>query len=466
MGSICVVGMGPGGPDDMTPAVARAISASDAIVGYGRYVGQARPLARADATIVDTGMGHERERALEAFRLAGEGMTVCVVSSGDAGIYGMASLVLEVEAELRTGTEISVLPGISAFQKAAALLGAPMGHDFCVISLSDLLTPWQAIERRIRAAAEADFVTAVYNPGSVGRFWQLHRLREVFLESREATTPVGIVRQAGRRGERAVTTTLGALDPGDVDMLTIAIIGNSSSYVSDGRFITPRGYAAGAGDAGASPGQAIMRESFATIMRELGDVDMPLPRLWTLLHVIHATADFDMARLLWMNDGAAPAMRDALLSSERPTIVTDVSMVASGIRKGALARLGVDVACYIDDPRVVAMAHGEGITRARAAMRVAAAERPRALYAFGNAPTALLELCDLVRRGRCSPIGIVAAPVGFVHVEESKHAVKALRGVPRIVIQGRKGGSPVAATIVNSVLAFDDAQSMVPGRDV
>ena len=151
---------------------------------------------------------------------------------------------------------------------------------------------------------------------------------------------------------------------------------------------------------------------------------------------------------------------------EVKTIVTDVSMVASGLRKGALQRLGLEVVSYINDPRGAEMASAEGITRAQAGMRLAAEEHPDALFAFGNAPTALLELCRLMRRGKCCPAGIVAAPVGFVHVEESKHAVKPFRDLPKIIIEGRKGGSNLAATLVNSILTYDDAAALKPGRDV
>ena len=411
-------------------------------------------------------MKQERDRARLAFDYADkEGQTVCVVSSGDAGIYGMASLVYEMRRELCSQAEIVVYPGISAFQKAAALLGAPVGHDFCVVSLSDLMTPWPLIERRIRAAAEADFVTAVYNPRSHGRYWQLHRLREIFLQSRAADTVVGYVKQAGRADQSTCVTTLGAFNPDDVDMFTVVIIGNSQSYADEGRFITPRGYYR-ATESSPRPGQAIMMQSFETIRGQLSDPSVPLWRLWPLLHAIHTTADFEMERLLWMDDDATGTMYARVCHGEIKTIVTDVTMVMSGIRKGALERLGIDVVCYINDERTLSMAREQQITRAQAAMRLAAEEYPTALYAFGNAPTALLELCELMRRGRCRPAGIVAAPVGFVHVEESKHAVKTFTDVPKIIVQGRKGGSNLAATLVNSVLTYDDAPRLRPGRDV
>ena len=463
---IYVVGIGPGSAEDITPAAVEALRRSDVVVGYKYYFQFIEPYLKAGARCVDTGMKQERDRARLAFDYADkEGQTVCVVSSGDAGIYGMASLVYEMRRELRSQAEIVVYPGISAFQKAAALLGAPVGHDFCVVSLSDLMTPWPLIERRIRAAAEADFVTAVYNPRSHGRYWQLHRLREIFLQSRAADTVVGYVKQAGRADQSTCVTTLGAFNPDDVDMFTVVIIGNSQSYADEGRFITPRGYYR-ATESSARPGQAIMMQSFETIRGQLSDPSVPLWRLWPLLHAIHTTADFEMERLLWMDDDATGTMYARVCHGEIKTIVTDVTMVMSGIRKGALERLGIDVVCYINDERALSMAREQQITRAQAAMRLAAEEYPTALYAFGNAPTALLELCELMRRGRCRPAGIVAAPVGFVHVEESKHAVKTFTDVPKIIIQGRKGGSNLAATLVNSVLTYDDAPRLRPGRDV
>ena len=438
-------------------------------------------------------MKHEQERAEQAFRYAEEGRTVCVISSGDAGIYGMTSLIYEMQRMRGTAVEIIPLPGISAFQKAASLLGAPVSHDFCVISLSNLMTPWAVIERRIRAAAAADFVTAVYNPRSNDRYWQLHRLKELFLQSRSADTPVGYVRQAGREGQHAVVTTLGDFNPDDVDMFTVVIIGNSQSYMWQGHFITPRGYYNRLTDCqtnrltddgknnlqssifnfqsqqsdGLKVGQSIMMQSFATIRSELRHPDVPLWRLWPLLHAIHTTADFQMERLLWMDDGATERLYERITNGSLTTIITDVTMVASGIRKGALERLGIDVKCYLADPRAEALARNEELTRAQAGIRVAVGEHSEgALFAIGNAPTALLELCRLVRAGKCNPAGIVGAPVGFVHVEESKHAAKTLSAIPKLLIDGRKGGSTLAATLVNSILTYDDAASLMPGRDV
>ena len=465
---IIVAGLGPGSECDLTPAVRHALQEADAVVGYKYYFRFVAPYLRPGTRCIDTGMKQERARAEQAFALAEQGLTVCVISSGDAGIYGMAPLIFEMKAERGSAVEVEVLPGLSAFQKAAALLGAPMGHDFCVISLSDLMTPWALIERRIRAAAAADFVTAVYNPKSEGRYWQLYRLKEIFLdEGRSPSTPVGFVRQAGREGQQTHLTTLEAFDPEEVDMFTVVILGNSQSFTAEGRMITPRGYAAAhAGEEGIGKGQDIMIRSFRTIEGELRNRDIPLDHKWALLHAIHTTADFEMERLLRTDPGAVASLFRDVEAGRITTIVTDVTMAASGIRKGALKRLGLEVKCYLGDPRVPALAQEKQITRTQAGIRLAVAEHPDALYAFGNAPTALMELCELIRHGKARPAGVIAAPVGFVHVQESKHMLKPFSHIRKIIVEGRKGGSNLAATLVNAILSYDDAEQLRPGRDV
>lgn len=466
MGKIIVAGIGPGSKEDITPAVLEAVREADAIVGYKYYFQFIEAYAKPDCECIDTGMKKERERAEQAFRLAEQGKTVCVISSGDAGLYGMAPLIYEMKREKQSDIEIVSLPGISAFQKAASLLGAPIGHDVCLISLSDLMTPWNVIERRIKAAAVGDFVTAVYNPKSHGRYWQLYRLQELFLQERSADTPVGYVRQAGREEEEVNVTTLGAFDPEDVDMFTVILIGNSQSYVSDGKMITPRGYYREEKQENVKPGQSIMMESFHTILSEMQHPNVPTWRLWPLLHAIHTTVDFSMEECLWMDNRATEILYGKVVDGSLKHIVTDVTMAASGIRKGALERLGIEVHCYINDPRSKQMADEKGITRSQACMQLAAEEYPEALYVVGNAPTALFEICDLVRKGKMHPAGIIAAPVGFVHVCESKHAVKTLKQIPKIIVEGRKGGSNLAATLCNAILTFDDAERLKPGRDI
>ena len=479
-GRIIVAGLGPGSPDDITPAVKKAIAQADAIVGYKYYFQFIEPFVPAGCPCIDTGMKKERERAEQAFQLAEQGKTVVVISSGDAGIYGMTPLIYEMARSRRALSSndaavptIESHPGISAFQKAAALLGAPISHDFCIISLSDLMTPWEVIERRIRAAAMGDFITAVYNPKSHGRYWQLHRLKDIFLrEGRSASTPVGYVRQAGRDDQLVKLTTLEAFDPEEVDMFTVVLIGNSQSYEWQGKFITPRGYYSQEAPASEGLGRSIMTESFRTIRSELRRNDYPLGHLWALLHAIHTTADFDMEQILYTDPDAVETIFQKVKSGQLTTIVTDVTMVTSGIRKGALQRLGIEAKCYLNDPRVAeltqlsSLGEGPGCTRTQAGIRLAVEEHPDALFAFGNAPTALMELCNLIRKGKAWPAGIIAAPVGFVHVKESKHMVKPFRDIPKIIVEGRKGGSNLAATLCNAILTFDDAAQLRPGRDL
>ena len=497
MNRIIIAGIGPGSPEDITPAVLNAVREADVVVGYKYYFQFVEAYLKEGCECIDTGMKRERERAEMAFQLAEQGKTVVVISSGDAGIYGMAPLIYEMQRERMANSQqptansqqpisITTLPGISAFQKAASLLGAPIGHDLCIISLSDLMTPWSRIEKRIRAAAVGDFVTAIYNPKSHGRYWQLNRLIELFLqEGRSAETPVGYVRQAGRPEQEVKVTTLGAFDPEDVDMFTVVIIGNSQSYIGEplsssprggedkekqAVFITPRGYYNNEKLKGKNeelgPGQQIMNESFRTILSEMRHPDVPTWRLWPLLHAIHTTVDFSMEECLWMDDRATELLYNKVADGSLKHIVTDVSMAAAGIRKGALQRLGIEVHCYINDPRTKQLADETGVTRSQACMRLAAEEYPDALYVVGNAPTALFEICDLVRKGKLHPAGIIAAPVGFVHVCESKHAVKTLRDIPKIIVEGRKGGSNLAATLVNAILTYDDAAQLRPGRDL
>ena len=463
---IIVAGIGPGSPEDITPAVVRALMTSDVVVGYNYYFQFVRQHLKEGAECVDTGMKRERDRARQAFELAEQGKCVCVISSGDSGIYGMAPLIYEMKRERKSDVIIEVLPGISAFQKAAARLGAPVGHDSCVISLSDLLTPWEKIEKRIRAAASADFVTAVYNPKSEGRYWQLHRLKEIFMQEREADTPVGYVRQAGREEEVVCITTLADFDPEEVDMFTVVLIGNSQSYEWNGHLITPRGYYQQEKPDAAGIGQEIMMNSFATIAKELKNPHLPLGHKWALLHAIHTTADFEMENLLYSDENAVERLHALLVEGKVRTIVTDVTMAASGIRKRALERLGLEVKCYLNDERVAQMASEKKITRTQAGIRLAVEEHPDALFVFGNAPTALMELCSLMRKQKAHPGGIIAAPVGFVHVCESKYMVKTFKEVPKLIIEGRKGGSNLAATLVNAIMTLDDAESVKPGRDV
>jgi cobalt-precorrin 5A hydrolase/precorrin-3B C17-methyltransferase len=240
-GRLSLVGLGPG-DDALIPPLARnALAASELVVGLEQYVDRVRHLLRPGTRISTPPLGSEVERAKEALDEARAGGSVALVSSGDAGVYAMASPTLKLAGE---DLEVVVVPGITAAQAAAALLGSPLGHDHCSISLSDLLTPWQIIQDRVRAAAEADFVVTLYNPRSKGRDWQLGKTREILLQHRPPDTPVGIVKDAYREGQQITLTDLGSLRPESVDMLTVVIVGSSRTEIRAGRMVTPRGYEA------------------------------------------------------------------------------------------------------------------------------------------------------------------------------------------------------------------------------
>ena len=243
-GQLHLVGSGPGSLDLLTADARRALAESTVWVGYGLYLDLLEPLRRPDQLRSDGQLTLERERCAEALELACQGLTVALVSSGDSGIYGMAGLALEQWLALAPGDRpgFTVHPGISALQLAAARAGAPLMHDFCTVSLSDRLTPWPVIEKRLMAAAAGDFVVALYNPRSQGRDWQLGRARELLLDHRPGSTPVLLARQLGRAEEALSLHSLADLPIEAVDMLTLVLIGNSSSRIEAGRMVTPRGY--------------------------------------------------------------------------------------------------------------------------------------------------------------------------------------------------------------------------------
>ena len=245
-GKIHLVGLGPGDAKYLTPAATQALADSDVIVGFRAYIQQIEGLI-AGKEVVSMELGQELERAEAAVDSAYAGKTVAVVSSGDAGIYGMSGPVFRVLTDRDWDGQdpvVETVPGVSAMQAAAAVLGSPLMQDFCAISLSDLLTPWEKIRGRLEAAGQGDFVVALYNPRSQRRQSQLLEAREILLRHRPGDTPVGIVGDAFRPGQRVKITSLQDLEKEAefVDMVTIVVIGNSTTYLHAGKVITPRGY--------------------------------------------------------------------------------------------------------------------------------------------------------------------------------------------------------------------------------
>jgi len=241
-GHLSVVGLGPGDARQRTPAAESAVRRAEVVVGYGPYLDQCADLLSPSHEVVRSPIGEEVVRAKQAVAEAGAGRRVALVSSGDPGVYAMATLALEVAGGSGDDPDVEIVPGVTAAHASAALLGAPLAHDHVVLSLSDLLTPWQAIEARLRAAAGADLVVALYNPRSMERAWQLDAARHVLLEHRPPATPVGVVTDAHRPGQRVALTTLADLDPATVGMTTCVIVGSSATRVVGGHMLTPRGY--------------------------------------------------------------------------------------------------------------------------------------------------------------------------------------------------------------------------------
>jgi cobalt-precorrin 5A hydrolase / precorrin-3B C17-methyltransferase len=238
-GRLTLVSLGPG-EDALIPPLAReALATSELVVGLGQYVERIRHLLRPGTRVLTLPLGEEVERAEKALAEARAGGSVALVSSGDVGVYAMAAPALELASD---DVEVIVVPGITAAQAAASLLGSPLGHDHCSISLSNLLTPWEIIENRVRAAALGDFVISLYNPRSKGRDWQLGKVQKILLEHRPPDTPVGMVRNAYRPTQGVVVTELASLRPEDVDMLTLVLVGNSQTRLVAGKMVTPRGY--------------------------------------------------------------------------------------------------------------------------------------------------------------------------------------------------------------------------------
>jgi precorrin-3B C17-methyltransferase len=241
-GSLFVVGIGPGHWSLLTHQAAQILADRDCIIGYEAYVNQVRAWLPG-ANYISSPISHERQRAEEAVDRALEGQRVALISGGDAGIYGMASLALEVvESRNASNLIVGVIPGITAATAASALVGAPLGHDFAAVSLSDLLTPWETIRARLEAAASADFVTVLYNPASTRRRWQLREALEVFRRYRLPETPVGHVRAAYRVHEQIQISTLADFKPEAATMLSTIVIGNSTTRTWSEFMITPRGY--------------------------------------------------------------------------------------------------------------------------------------------------------------------------------------------------------------------------------
>lgn len=456
-GRLAIVGLGPGARDLITPRAVAELRRASVVVGLDQYVDQIRDLLRPGTDVLASGLGAEEERARTAVAQAQQGRAVALIGSGDAGVYAMASPALEAldDALAAGGPPIDVagVPGVTAALAAAASLGAPLGHDHAYVSLSDLHTPWPAIERRLHAAAEADVAVALYNPRSRGRAEHLDKALAILAAHRPPTTPIGLVRDATRPGERVVTTTLGDIDTSGVDMLTVVIVGSSATRVAAGRMVTPRGYRWRAPEddgvtaprrPGARTPHPIERESYRILRSRADTGHLPHWSRAVAERVVHASADLGYLDDLELDEAALAAAAEALAAGA--PIVADAAMVASGVTaRPALVLVG--------DPRTRERADRTGLTRSAAAMHLAAEQvAPGAIWVVGNAPTALEAVIDLAPQVR--PALVIGLPVGFVGATESKARLRA-SGLPAVSNRSEKGGSAVASAAVNALLYGD-----------
>jgi precorrin isomerase len=314
------------------------------------------------------------------------------------------------------------------------------------------MTPWNVIEKRIRAPAMGDFVTSLYNPKSVKRHWQLGRLQKIFLEERAATTPVAIVKQVTRPDEQIKITTLGEFDPEDVDMFSLVLIGNSQTFQFKNFLVTPRGYL----NRKPHTGKEIQQESFRIVTNHIQDLVKATDDKWAITRIIHTTGVLDDHQYYTATPKAIQYWHAFLKNGG--TIVTDVTMVQAGITKAFTAHYQNQIVCCLNDADAIAMAKDQNITRSQAGIRKALALYPHALYVVGNAPTALMEITDQLRTNTALNLaGVIGVPVGFVNVIESKEQLLQIKNTPWVIIEGNRGGSNAAAAIVNAAFSLEES---------
>ncbi|AXT63070.1 precorrin-3B C(17)-methyltransferase [Aquimarina sp. AD10] len=451
---IKVVGLGPGHSDYIIPMATKAISEATVLIGYHYYFQFIQHLVQPNALCIGKELSEEEKRAEIAIQHALEGESVVVIGSGDASIYAMASIVYQKVAEQQLEIPVETVPGISAFITAGSKLGAVLGHDFCCISLSDLMTPWTTIENRIRAAAIGDFVTGLYNPRSKKRYWQLKALKDIYLEYRNAETPVAICKQLGRTEEHIKITTLENLDINDVDMFCVVLIGNSQTFRYKDNLITPRGYL----NRKPETGLEIQQASFTEILNNIPPNTLQKDALWAAIRCIHTSGDFEYINYINTSEKAIAIWHEYL--KDGGTIVTDVTMVQAGITKAYTNKYNNQVVCLLNDPEALTLAEKEGLTRTQAGIKLAAKKYPKALFVIGNAPTALIEITDQIHEGILSPTGVIGAPVGFINVIESKERLKTITNTPYALISEKRGGSNFAAAIVNAAFTLEEVKSV------
>ncbi len=459
---LSVVGIGPGSLDLLTERARERISSADVIMGNERYIGLIKAIIPVSAEVITGKMGTEVERAKKAVEL-GKRKNVVLVSGGDAGIYGMAGLVIEVIGDTEMDLKPEIIPGITAASAVAALLGAPLSNDFAVISLSDLLVPWSEIEKKLEGLAKMDIAVVIYNPMSKTRKVQLEKAYEIFRRFRDANTIVGIVKNAEREGCEVDTTYLEELPDfyHRIDMSTTVVIGCSKTENLCGRMVTLRGYErkydydrgkenpgnqchengdyVDAGNRIREKSKAIVGDIVAKYSGSLSEHERRVVE-----RVVFANADPSLLNLLVFKHSSVEKGMQCV--KEGKIIITDIEMVKAGINK----KYREKVRCFVNDARTVEIAKKENLTRTAAGIRLAKELIHDNIVVIGNAPSACMELFALIDQG-IKPALIVATPVGFVNAAEAKEKVLS-SDLPCMVVKGARGGTPSAVAIVNEII--------------
>lgn len=456
-GLIWVVGLGPGVEGLLTPLARMALEAAQDLVGYGEYLRRAAALVSCEGkSLYPFPMGGELARCRKALELAERGRRVALVSSGDPGIYGMAGPLLDM-AQGRA-MEVEVVPGVPALSAVAARLGAPLMGDFALISLSDVLVPWEGILYRLEHALAADMVLVFYNPGSPRRRYHLSRAMRVVAHGRFPDTPVGVVSRAFSPQERKWLGAVRDLMDGEfTDMSATVVVGSSRTRVVDGRMVTDRGY--GAGEEPCWPptvelsqeglsGSEIEERSLSFIEQGLAAYPLGPWERAVVARAVHAVADFSIAPLMRFSPGAVA--RGVELLRRGVPIWVDTRMALAGISRSLAEGLGcrVGVPPGADDPP-------PGCTRSAWAFEALGEGLRGALVAVGNAPTALETLVRMANRG-LRPGLVIGVPVGFVGTARAKRALVE-SDLDYIALLGNRGGTPIAVAVVNALLRLATA---------
>ncbi len=430
-----VVGTGPEGT--MSTAAVEAIRKAEVLVGYHRYVEQVRHLSSAEA--VTYSMGEERERCLKALELSRKGLNVALLSGGDPGIFGMASLVLELAED----EEVEVIPSLPSLSFAAARVGAPLGADFSLVSLSDLLVPWERIVYLLDRAAVSDTSIVLINPGSRRRRDRLPLAANTILRYRPPNTPVAVVENACQRGERITVTNLKELEAQEfTSMNAIVFIGNSRTVVKNNRLITDRGYfRRGVISHNIELGpikspKEIETASLRFIKEHLKAHRFPPAILEIVARMVHAVADFSIASEVAYSEDFVEKAREVIRSGG--TVWTDTEMASCGISWDKVK------------PLPKPSTPPKGTTRTAWGLRSVKEQLNNSLLVVGNAPTVLFELMELMKEGH-RPKAVIGCPVGFVGAAESKRLLMK-SGIPYLTITGNRGGTPLAVAATNALI--------------